>query len=117
MAGSRGAGKSSQREVASGAREPTPENLCLGQNRKGSEERMNEQHMTPMEIAVSRNQHSTFEPRFIGKGQRRFEGFDERIIAMYARGMPPCCWQFPPFANAGETPILRVRHSADLTWH
>jgi hypothetical protein len=29
----------------------------------------------------------SFEPLLIAKGQERFEGFDERIIAMYARGM------------------------------
>jgi len=41
----------------------------------------------PVEIAVPRDRHSTFEPRLIAKGQRRFEGFDEKIIAMYAGGM------------------------------
>ena len=40
-----------------------------------------------MAIAVPRDRHSTFEPRLIAKGQKRFEGFDEKIIAMYARGM------------------------------
>ena len=29
----------------------------------------------------------TFEPQLIKQGQRRFEGFDQRIIALYARGM------------------------------
>ena len=38
-------------------------------------------------IAVPRDRHSTFEPRLIAKGQRRFEGFDEKIMALYARGM------------------------------
>ena len=28
-----------------------------------------------------------FDPLLIAKGQKRFEGFDEKIIAMYARGM------------------------------
>lgn len=41
----------------------------------------------PVEIAVPRDREGTFEPRLIAKGQRRFEGFDEKIIAMYARGM------------------------------
>lgn len=41
----------------------------------------------PVKIAVPRDRHSTFEPRLIAKGQTRFEGFDEKIIAMYARGM------------------------------
>lgn len=40
-----------------------------------------------MEIAVPRDREGSFEPRLIPKGQRRFEGFDEKIIAMYARGM------------------------------
>ena len=38
-------------------------------------------------IAVPRDRHSTFAPRLIAKGQKRFDGFDEKIIAMYARGM------------------------------
>ena len=40
-----------------------------------------------MEIAVPRDRSGSFEPLLIAKGQRRFEGFDEKIIAMYARGM------------------------------
>jgi len=40
-----------------------------------------------MEIAVPRDRAGTFEPLLIGKRQKRFEGFDEKIIAMYARGM------------------------------
>jgi len=41
----------------------------------------------PVEIAVPRDRQSTFTPRLIPKGQRRFEGFDAKIIALYARGM------------------------------
>jgi putative transposase len=41
----------------------------------------------PLAIAVPRDRAGSFEPRLIAKGQRRFEGFDEKIIAMYARGM------------------------------
>jgi len=41
----------------------------------------------PVEIAVPRDREGSFEPRLIAKGQRRFGGFDEKIIAMYARGM------------------------------
>ena len=40
-----------------------------------------------MDIAVPRDRQGSFEPLLIAKGQRRFEGFDDRIIAMYARGM------------------------------
>ena len=38
-------------------------------------------------IEVPRDRAGTFEPQIIGKGERRFTGFDDKIIAMYARGM------------------------------
>ena len=40
-----------------------------------------------MEIEVSRDRSGSFDPLLIAKGQKRFEGFAEKIIAMYARGM------------------------------
>lgn len=38
-------------------------------------------------IDVPRDRTGTFEPQIIAKGERRFTGFDDKIIAMYARGM------------------------------
>jgi putative transposase len=38
-------------------------------------------------IEVPRDRQGTFEPQLIGKHERRFTGFDDKIIAMYARGM------------------------------
>ena len=40
-----------------------------------------------LDIAVPRDRDSSFEPVIIPKGQSRFTGFDDKIIAMYARGM------------------------------
>jgi transposase-like protein len=40
-----------------------------------------------LEIEIPRDRSSGFEPQFIRKGQRRFGGFDQKIIAMYAQGM------------------------------
>jgi putative transposase len=40
-----------------------------------------------IEIAVPRDRAGTFEPQLIPKGQTRFEGFDDRIVSLYARGM------------------------------
>jgi transposase-like protein len=40
-----------------------------------------------VEIAVPRDRGGTFEPKLIPKGQTRFEGFDDRILSLYARGM------------------------------
>jgi transposase-like protein len=39
------------------------------------------------EIDVPRDREGSFEPRLIGKGQTRIDGLDDKIIAMYARGM------------------------------
>jgi putative transposase len=40
-----------------------------------------------LEIEVPRDRDSSFCPQLIKKGERRFSGFDDKIIAMYARGM------------------------------
>ncbi|WP_175972096.1 IS256 family transposase [Burkholderia sp. BCC0322] len=41
----------------------------------------------PVRVDVPRDRDGSFEPILIPKHERRFTGFDERIIAMYARGM------------------------------
>jgi putative transposase len=41
----------------------------------------------PLRIEVPRDRAGSFEPQLIGKHERRFTGFDDKIIAMYARGM------------------------------
>jgi putative transposase len=40
-----------------------------------------------LELAIPRDRHGRFDPVLIGKYRRRFAGFDEKIIALYARGM------------------------------
>jgi putative transposase len=40
-----------------------------------------------MDLAILRDRTGTFDPALIAKYQRRFPGFDEKIISMYARGM------------------------------
>ena len=39
------------------------------------------------EIAVPRDRNGEFEPVIVKKGQKRLEGFDEKILSLYARGM------------------------------
>ncbi|HVL37987.1 MAG TPA: transposase, partial [Fimbriimonadaceae bacterium] len=41
----------------------------------------------PVRIDVPRDREGTFEPQIVGKHERRFTGFDQKIVAMYARGM------------------------------
>lgn len=38
-------------------------------------------------LEVPRDRESTFEPTMVKKHQRRFDGFDAKILSMYARGM------------------------------
>ncbi len=41
----------------------------------------------PVRIDVPRDREGRFEPQIVGKHERRFTGFDQKIVAMYARGM------------------------------
>ena len=41
----------------------------------------------PLSIEVPRDRAGTFEPQRIPKHERRFAGFDDKILALYARGM------------------------------
>ena len=40
-----------------------------------------------LELRIPRDRDATFDPKLIAKYQRRFPGFDAKIISMYARGM------------------------------
>src|SRR5215471_18640040 len=40
-----------------------------------------------VELEIPRDRRGTFEPQLIAQYQRRFPGFDDKIISMYARGM------------------------------
>lgn len=38
-------------------------------------------------LKTPRDRNGTFEPQLIAKGQRRLDGFDQKILALYAKGM------------------------------
>jgi len=40
-----------------------------------------------IELEVPRDRQSSFDPQLIARYQRRFPGFDDKIVSMYARGM------------------------------
>ncbi len=40
-----------------------------------------------LELEVPRDRQASFDPQLIAKYQRRFPGFDDKIVSMYARGM------------------------------
>lgn len=40
-----------------------------------------------LEVEIPRDREGIFEPQIVKKHQRRFDGFDDKILSMYARGM------------------------------
>jgi putative transposase len=40
-----------------------------------------------IEVEVPRDRNGSFEPQIVRKHQTRFDGFDEKIVSLYARGM------------------------------
>jgi transposase-like protein len=58
-----------------------------GNNRNGSTPKTVLTDIGAVDLAVPRDRNGSFEPRIVRKGQTRLKGFNERIIALYARGM------------------------------
>ena len=64
-----------------------PSNNNTGNARNGSYQKKVKGEFGHLDIAVPRDRDSSFEPVILPKGQSRFTGFDDKIIALYARGM------------------------------
>lgn len=62
-----------------------PETTSNHRNGKSAKTLLTEEG--PMRIEVPRDRAGAFEPKLVGKHERRFTGFDDKIIAMYSRGM------------------------------
>src|SRR5579875_3147148 len=58
-----------------------------GNTRNGSTPKRLLTEHGPVEINTPRDRDGSFEPQIVRKRQRRFEGFDDKILALYARGM------------------------------
>ncbi len=58
-----------------------------GNSRNGKSKKTLKGEAGAMQIEVPRDRNGTFEPKLIEKHQTRFEGFDDKILSMYARGM------------------------------
>lgn len=58
-----------------------------GNSRNGASLKTLKGEAGEMAIRVPRDRNGTFEPKLIGKHQTRFEGFDDKILSMYALGM------------------------------
>jgi putative transposase len=58
-----------------------------GNSRNGKTRKKLKGDFGEVEIEVPRDRAGSFEPKIVGKHQRRFSGFDDKILSMYARGM------------------------------
>lgn len=55
--------------------------------RNGSSPKTVQTEQGPVDLAVPRDRAGTFEPTVVKKRQRRLDGFDDKVLALYAHGM------------------------------
>jgi len=58
-----------------------------GNSRNGRSAKTIQSKDGEIELEVPRDRNGTFEPQVVRKGQRRIDGIDDVIIALYARGL------------------------------
>ncbi len=58
-----------------------------GNSRNGTSRKILKTDHGDIELSVPRDRVGEFDPQIVKKGQRRFTGFDDKILSMYARGM------------------------------
>ncbi len=74
--------------AAEAAQAPSPEGKRARRNRRnGSSTKTVQGEPGQMTIDTPRDRNGTFEPLLIPKYERRLAGFDEKILALYAKGM------------------------------
>lgn len=64
-----------------------PQGRNGGNSRNGRARKRVKSGTAELEIEVPRDRAGTFEPQLIRKRQRRLSGFDDKVLALYARGM------------------------------
>jgi putative transposase len=65
----------------------SPSGNNSGNSRNGKSKKTLKGDFGSMPLEAPRDRNSTFEPQIVPKGQTRFEGFDDKILSLYARGM------------------------------
>lgn len=58
-----------------------------GNSRNGASKKKLKGDFGEIELETPRDRNASFEPKIVAKGQTRFQGFDDKILSMYARGM------------------------------
>ena len=58
-----------------------------GNSRNGTSAKKLKTEHGEMPLEIPRDRNGSFDPKIVRKGQTRFDGFDDKILSMYARGM------------------------------
>lgn len=61
--------------------------------------------MGELRLEIPRDRDATFQPQLISKHQRRIEGFDQKILALYAKGM----------TNRDNQDVIRQLYGLDVS--
>ena len=65
----------------------SPSGKNSGNSRNGKTKKTLKGDFGTLPIDVPRDRDSSFEPKIVPKGQTRFDGFDDKILSLYARAM------------------------------
>ena len=64
-----------------------PDGRGRSNSRNGHTSKTVQTETGPVPIRVPRDRQGTFEPKLVPKHRRRLEGFDDKVLALYARGL------------------------------
>src|SRR6202162_3954313 len=64
-----------------------PAGYHSGNSRNGASAKTVKEEFGEITVETPRDRNSSFEPQILRKHQTRFDGFDDKILSMYARGM------------------------------
>jgi putative transposase len=70
-----------------GYEKPAAEGRNKKNSRNGKTSKRVKADSSEIELEIPRDREGSFEPQLVRKRQRRLPGFDEKVIALYARGM------------------------------
>lgn len=64
-----------------------PEGRGSGNSRNGTTSKTVQTAQGTVPLDIPRDRQGSFEPQLVNKRQRRLEGFDDKVLALYARGL------------------------------
>ncbi len=74
-------------EIHLGYAKHDPAGNHSGNSRNGKTSKSVRSQNGALELDIPRDRNSTFEPTLIGKHEKQLNGFDDRIISLYSRGL------------------------------